>query len=67
MKKLALLFLFAAFATPAFSQQSKNQALEDSVFAWKGMAPLRPESYSRTFTLVQQKLPLVVFDWIKQS
>lgn len=67
MKKLALFFLFAAFATPAFSQQSNNQALEDSVFAWKVMAPLKPESYSRTFTPAQQKIPPVVFDWIKQS
>ncbi|MBN7811000.1 hypothetical protein J0A68_08540 [Algoriphagus sp. H41] len=67
MKKQTLLFLVTAFAIPAFSQRSRSQALEDSVFAWKGMAPLKPESYSRTFTPAQQKLPAVVFDWIKQS
>lgn len=65
--KTILTLLFAAFTFSAVAQQSKDQALEDSVFAWGTYTPLKPSAYPRAFTLYQQKLPDIFMQWIRKS
>ncbi|MFT4019676.1 MAG: hypothetical protein QM668_22120 [Agriterribacter sp.] len=65
--KIIFFLLFAAFTFSATAQQSKDEVLQDSVFAWGSYAPLKPSSYPRTFTPYQQKLPDVFTQWIRKS
>ena len=49
------------------AQRTKDAMLEDSIFAWKPMAPLVPSKYPWAISSAQQKLPNLFFDWIKKS
>ena len=65
--KIIFTLLLAAVTLYASAQQSKDQALQDSVFAWGAYTPLKPSAYPRTFTPYQQKLPDIFMQWIRKS
>ena len=60
-----VLLVLLSFNTNA--QRTKDAALEDSIFAWLPMAPLKPGSYPYTVSAANQKLPTLFFDWIKKT
>ena len=65
--KIILSLLFAAFTFSGTAQQSKDAALEDSIFTWQKYMPLKPSAYPRPFTPYQQKLPDVFMEWVRKS
>lgn len=65
--KIIPTLLFAAFTLSVTAQQSKDAALEDSVFIWQNYMPLKPSAYPRPFTTYQQKLPDIFMEWIRES
>jgi len=67
MKRLYFILLVCFFTSNAFAQRHKDAQLEDSIFAWKPMAPLVPSKYPWAISPAQQKLPALFFDWIKKS
>lgn len=67
IKYYLLSLLFSISLLQLHAQRTKDAQLEDSIFAWKAMAPLVPSKYPWAISAAQQKLPALFFDWIKKS
>lgn len=49
------------------AQRSRDAQLEDSVFSWKSIPKLKPDTYPRTFTPEQLKHPELFAQWLQKS
>ena len=67
MKSIILLTFIFLISISTNAQRTKDERLEDSIFAWQPLKALNPGGYPGAISTGKQKLPTVFFDWIKKS
>ena len=67
MKPILLILILLVQSFKINAQRSKDEQLEDSIFAWKPAPALKPSAYPRTFSAAQLKYPGLFAQWLQKS
>ena len=67
MKPILLILILLVQSFKINAQRSKDEQLEDSIFAWKPAPALKPSAYPRTFNAAQLKYPGLFAQWLQKS